>query len=211
MKTILCSKSGYVKQEMQQYIKNAKKIVILPWAFANELNENDFENEYFPVNGRRYSRYIDLFSEIQIEEFWVGNCYKHNPDEIVKKIVESDIVILPGGNPEMMYNKLMANKKVVNALIEYKGLLIGESAGACMQFKKYLLTKENNYYGYQAFYDGIGRLDVDFLMDVHTIDTKEYLENLKKIGKKVYAIFDEGMMFIEDDKINLHGKVKIIK
>lgn len=86
----------------------------------------------------------------------------------------------------------------------YKGIIIGFSAGAELQLKRYFITAKNNYYKYFAFYDGFGILDDPFYMDVHSIKNRRYLDKLQKVSnekrKKVYAIFNDGAMIY--DRIN---------
>ena len=211
MKTILCSMVEKVTEEIKLFLNSTDKVCIIPWSFAIELNNEKFENEYFPIGGRRYNKYVPMLNSVGINDIFVANCYKHTIEEIIKKINISNVIILPGGNPEMLFNKLSKDGRLVDVLNRYNGLVIGESAGACIQFSKYLLTKENNFYGYQDFYEGIGRLNKDFYIDVHSLDDKEYLYNLSILDKDVYAIFNDGMMYIEDDKIKTFGKVKFIK
>lgn len=47
---------------------------------------------------------------------------------MIKPIEESSILILPGGNPEMFYNKVI-QKGILERLKNYKKTIIGVSAG----------------------------------------------------------------------------------
>lgn len=126
---------------------------------------------------------------------------------------ESNVLVLPGGNPEMFFNKVVHDTELLYTIKYYKGIIIGESAGTCLQLKRYFITAKNNYYKYFAFYDGFGILDDPFYIDVHSINNKRYLDKLQKVAnekqKKVYAIFDDGAMIYNrsDNNLELFGNV----
>lgn len=105
-------------------------------------------------------------------------------------------MLLPGGNPEMFFSKVVQETEILYEIKHYKGIIIGESAGACLHFKRYFITAKNNYYKYFAFYDGFGVLNDPFYIDVHSINNRFYMQSLsrisKKYQKKVYAIFNDG-------------------
>ena len=117
------------------------------------------------------------------------------------------MIFLPGGNPEMMYQKIVHDKELLYVLKHTKKIVIGESAGTELQLKRYFITAKNNYYKYFAFYDGLGLLDDPFYMDVHTVNNKNYLNKLQKVadekGKDVYAIYDGGVIIYNRDSLKM--------
>ena len=58
---------------------------------------------------------------------------------MIKRINESNILILPGGNPEMFYNKVKETN-LLNIIKEYNKIIIGESAGTELQLNNYFIT-----------------------------------------------------------------------
>lgn len=96
----------------------------------------------------------------------------------------------------MFFSKVVQETEILYEIKHYKGIIIGESAGACLHFKRYFITAKNNYYKYFAFYDGFGVLNDPFYIDVHSINNRFYMQSLsrisKKYQKKVYAIFNDG-------------------
>ena len=168
------------------------KVVILPWTFPTELDANLLDNDFFKKGERRYNKYVNELKKLGINEenIKVLNCYSDSKEKIKKTLKESNVLLLPGGNPEILYE-----------IKYYKGLIIGESAGTELQLKRYFITAKNNYYKYFAFYDGFGVIDDPFYMDVHSINNKNYLNKLKKVsnetGKDVYGIFDDGVLIYD--------------
>ena len=102
---------------------------------------------------------------------------------------------------------------------------MGGSAGACVQLKRYFITEENNVpRGFQQL-EGVGILDVDFLIDVHTnIHTtgenepnrKAYISKLKDFAKlyekDIYAISDDGAILVDrkTNQFEVFGNVEKI-
>ena len=117
----------------------------------------------------------------------------------------------------MLYSKIVQEKELLYDIKHFKGIVIGESAGAVLQFKRYFITAKNNYYGYEAFYDGFGILNDPFYIDVHTDSNINYLNRLKEISleKKidVYAIYDDGCIVVnrKTNEIKTFGHVDIFK
>jgi len=207
-----------VDLRLKTLIKPDSKAVIISWAFPTELDYDRFNNEWFKKGDKRYKKYIGSLTNLGIDEknIIVLNCYdKKNYNKFKKIIDDSDILVIAGGNPEMLYSKVVQETEILYNIKYYKGIIIGFSAGAELQLKRYFITAKNNYYKYFAFYDGFGVLDDPFYMDVHSVNNKKYLEKLQKIAndkqKKVYAIYNDGAMIYnrETNDLELFGNVKV--
>ncbi len=218
MYSVLLSKieaMNLIEEQLCKVVDKESKIAILPWAFPNEINSEKLMNEYFKKGGKRYNKYISQLLKLGIREenIVICDCYGQNKEELAEIINNSDAIVLPGGNPEMMMNKILHQTELIYIIKHYKGTIIGESAGSLLQFDRYFITKENNFYSYTAFYDGIGVIENRFLIDVHSKDTKIYMEELhsiaNKTNKKIYAIFDDGAMILnrKSNKCNAYGNV----
>ena len=186
------------KDVIKKYIKDDYKVAILPWAFPTELDAERFDNEYFSKDTNRYQRYIGALKMLDIrdENIIICNCYRESRDELLKILEDVDVIFLPGGNPEMMFSKVVHDKDLLYVLKYTKKIVIGESAGCELQLRRYFITAKNNYYKYFAFYDGFGILNYPFYLDVHSINNKNYLNKLQQVStetkKDVYAIYDGG-------------------
>jgi len=205
-----------VDSKLRKIIKGDEKAVIIAWTFPFELEKKSFEEEWFPKNGRRYNKYVGSLLNLGIKEenIIVLNCYDKENFKNFKQIIDdSDILVITGGNPEMLYSKVTQETEILYNIKHYKGIIIGFSAGADLQLKRYFITAKNNYYKYFAFYDGFGVLDDPFYLDVHSINNKRYLDKLQKISnekkKNVYAIFDDGAMIYDrvSNNLELFGNV----
>ncbi len=205
-----------VESKLKKMINPTQKAVIIAWAFPTEIDKKTFDEEWFPQGGRRYNKYVGSLLKLGISEenITVLNCYdKDNYGNFKTIIDDSDILVITGGNPEMLYSKVTQETEILYNIKHYKGIIIGFSAGADLQLKRYFITAKNNYYKYFAFYDGFGVLDDPFYIDVHSINNKRYLEKLQKVAnnkkKNVYAIFDDGAMIYDrrTNKLELFGNV----
>jgi peptidase E len=218
MYTVLFSKIDFgmdlVKDRLKLLVKPHYKVAICPWAFPVEITYEAFNNDYFPINGRRYKKYIQELKKIGIKEENIIICNPYDDKIKLRKIINnSDVLMLPGGNPEMLFKKVLHDTELLYEFKNFNGIVIGESAGAELQLQRYFITAKNNYYKYFAFYDGFGLLNDPFYFDVHSINKNYYLSKLQRIAndkkQTVYAIFDNGVIIYnkENRKIELYGKV----
>lgn len=147
-----------IKNKLKELIPENAKVVILPWAFPVEIDADRLNNDFFKKGEKRYNRYIKELKKVGIKEenISICNCYSDTKEQIKALINNSDILLLPGGNPEMFYKKVVHDTEILYEIKYYKGLIIGESAGTELQLKRYFITAKNNYYKYFAFYDGFG-------------------------------------------------------
>lgn len=204
-----------VDERLRKIINKNSKAVIIAWAFPTELNYESFEKEFF--DERRYKKYVGSLLNLGLkkENIKVLNCYdKKNFNRFKEYVDESNVLVLTGGNPEMLYSKVVQETELLYNIKHYKGTIIGFSAGADLQLKRYFITAKNNYYKYFAFYDGFGNLDDPFYLDVHSINNKNYLDKLQKVSnennKVIYAIYDDGAIIYNrlNNKIEFFGNVK---
>lgn len=201
----------YIKSNLCKLINKDTKVVVIPWSFAVELKSMDVK-EFF--DDKKYNKYIQPLIELGLDNNNVSllDCYKDSKEKMLRLINDSSILILPGGNPEMFYNKVIQTG-ILDCLKNYKFTIIGVSAGAELQLKKYFITKKNNYYNKFAWYDGFGIIDNVFYFDVHSVNRGRYLPSIdsisKKIKKDIYCLFDSGVIVYnrENKELNTYGEV----
>lgn len=222
MYSILLSKIEYgyplIKDKLSKLVNENMSVVILPWSFPLELNYEMLNNEYFKKGEKRYNKYVKPLLELGIKEenIHILNCYdKDNIYKFKDIILNSDILVLTGGNPEMFYSKVVQETELLYEIKHYKGIIIGVSAGACLHFKRYFITAKNNYYKYFAFYDGFGILNDPFYIDVHSSNNKFYLDKLRKVSKDtqkdIYAIFNDGAIILNRENMKLETFGNVLK
>ena len=203
----------YCIDRLKQIIKSNSKVVIIPWTMANELDSNGLNNFF---SGERKNRYVKLLKILGIKDsnITILNCYRDDLSYMQEKIKESSVLVLPGGNPEMLYNKVITSG-ILDDIKNYKEVIIGESAGTELQLNNYFITAKNNYYKKFAWYKGFNIIDNDFYLDVHTSNNYHYLNKLKKVSKEtnkiIYAIYDDGVVIFNRSNldIELYGHVLV--
>ena len=199
------------KEELKRVINRDTKLVAIPWTFAVETDKDGVHTFYLE---HVYKKYIErlISIDLDINNVKYLNCYSDKKEYMKNLINESDIILIPGGNPEMLYNKIN-DCDLMDTIKNYKKIVIGASAGSEIQLENYFITKKNNYYKKFDWYKGIGLIKDNFYFDVHSINDEEYLSQFKKISKeknkKVYAIFDDGFILYnrENNNIKLYGNV----
>lgn len=204
---------AYIKDSISNLINKDTKLVVIPWSFPVELKSKNIR-EFF--DDKKFNKYITPLIELglNIENIRILDCYKDSKKYMIDSINDSSILILTGGNPEMFYNKVIQTGILEN-LKKYRKIIIGVSAGAELQLKRYFITKKNNYYNKVAWYDGFGIIDDDFYFDVHSVNRGRYLSSLKdkseKMGKDIYCLFDSGVIIYnrKNKDLNTYGEVVI--
>ena len=203
----------YIKDNLSNIINKDTKLVVIPWSFAVELESKNVMDFF---DDKKYNKYIEPLINLGLknENIKILDCYKDSKEYMINSINDSSILILPGGNPEMFYNKVIQTG-ILDCLKIYKKTIIGVSAGAELQLKKYFITKKNNYYKKFAWYDGFGIIDDDFYFDVHSINRGRYLSSLKNKSKQtkmdIYCLFDSGVIVYDrkTKELNTYGEVVI--
>ena len=205
----------FIEDRLKELIKSDYKVAVIPWAFPSELDSDRLINEYFKKGERRYNKYLDLLLELSIksENIVICNCYSDSKEYLKDVINKADLLVIPGGNPEMLFSKVVQEKDLLYDIKYFPGIILGESAGADLQLKRYFITAKNNYYHYFAFYDGFGVLDDPFYLDVHSSNDQDYLDDFQEVAddkeKVVYAIFDDGAIIYnrESKEMEFYGNV----
>ena len=125
-------------------ISSTKRILVIPWTQESEEKEMEythilwkyfldcgFQSVYFLKREDSYEQIAETFSSV-------------------------DVIYLPGGDPNVLYMELNS-RSLQNKLINFKGIIIGNSAGAIVLSK--------GEYGDGKFYTGFGI--VGFYVSVH--------------------------------------------
>lgn len=204
----------HIKNQISNLINKNTKITVIPWSFAVELKSKNI-NEFF--DEKKIKKYINPFLELGLDKnnITILDCYNDSTEYMIDKINQSSILILTGGNPEMFYNKVIETG-IIDCLKNYNNTIIGVSAGAELQLKKYFITKKNNYYNKFDWYEGFGIINNDFYFDVHSINKGRYIPSLReksiKLKKNIYCLFDSGVIIYnrKNEKIETYGEVIVL-
>lgn len=205
----------FIENRLKEIVKTTDKVVIIPWTFPNETNEIGLDS-YF--SGTKLEKYKSPLKKLGIKEnnITILNCYRDTTEYMINQIRKSNILVLPGGNPEMFYNKVK-KLNLMNIIKNYNKIIIGESAGTELQLNNYFITAKNNYYKKFAWYKGFNIINDPFYIDVHSSNNYNYLKKLQKTSnetqKNVYAIYDDGALLLnrKTNELELFGNVKLFK
>ncbi len=213
MTNILLSRGIIADPKIYIYLKNyisAKmKVLIIPWAY------NKGEASKYKAGSDYINKLILDFMPYQImpEQIEVLDYEKDSYEQMVDKIKKQDIIYLPGGEPELFYDRIR-EKGISEFIKKNANIVIGSSAGALIQFKQYHLTPVKGSKEI-AFNQGLGLLD-NFRIEVHYENTKAKNKNLDKVMEMapidIYCLYDDSMIIIENgSKIyNLYKAFKYI-
>ena len=114
-------------------------------------NESDWNKQYAPGQGIWYRSNQDVFYKYGIGKeqiVWV-NYFKDSMDEMKEKILNSSILMLTGGAPDLMMKRIK-EKKLKKLIKNYKGIMIGYSAGAMIQLDSYHIMSIAKLFEYES-------------------------------------------------------------
>jgi len=168
-------------------------VVVFPWTSKTKGRQDLYRRqmvEYFKDMGARGVRFVEPTLPYT---------------EIVKLVEDSDLIYLPGGDPQLLI-ELMRNTGAAHLLRTYDKVIIGNSAGAVALAQEYVLLAEEGCL-IAAVSSGLGLLD--FSVAVHYEPSMDaQLEDLST-SRDILAIPEGSALFFTDCSISLLGDVAI--
>jgi peptidase E len=153
----------------------------------------------------KYRRIIvDYFKEVGAKEIVFAEL-SDSLEAIDNKMENANLVYLPGGDPELLVERI--KKKGVEALLRrYDKVILGNSAGALALCGDCLIvsgeTPEET-----SMISGVGI--VDFCVDVHYNSSKDKkLMELSK-SRRIYAIAERSALVCDENEISFFGTVHL--
>lgn len=126
-----------------------------------------------------------------------------------EKIAGADVLMLMGGAPDLMM-KRFKEKRLKKELKNFKGIVIGYSAGAMVQLDSYHISPDQDYpeFSYQVGLGYVSGLEVE----VHFTNSPIQNASIEKVKKEknvpVYGIYERGGLLIDEEKkITCFGEV----
>lgn len=205
--------SKWMYPVLKDKIHPTDEVCVLALSFFDDTNNIEDWNKQFKKGvGIWYRANTDVFFRYGIKEsqiHWV-NYFTDSREEILKKIQNSNILMIPGGAPDLFMKRIKA-LKLKKVLKQYRGLMIGYSAGAMVQLDRYHITPDRDYpdFSYQSGFGSLSGFDIE--VHYHASNhQKEYIQKVideKKLD--VYAIYEDGALWIENNQIHMFGKVDL--
>lgn len=206
---ILSSRSiydrDYVYEKLKKYLTKDKKICVIAFSFFETgFTQSSYEESYQAPLGKWYLHIVEPFRRYGLDEsnfdFVIYN--KTTKEEAKAKVLNSDIIFLPGGAPDLFYERLEAYD-LAKLLPTLDKIFIGPSAGTMVQFNWFHISKDRDYHRFQLS-DGLGLLD-SFGVEVHYRRRKQQKKGIRRVShfhdRPVHTITDDGFMILENKEV----------
>lgn len=198
----------WAKLELKKYLRPNMKVVILGYSFFGNLTSEKY-NEYYGPDSEYATKMAALFETYKISDVkWI---YYYNKDIAadVELVNAADILYLPGGAPDLMYDRIV-EKGLLDVLRAFNKTVIGSSAGAMIQLKQFHISPDNEYNKF-SLHEGLSYID-NFFIEVHyrrRVKQKSSMRKMRRTYKlPIYTIPDDGMVIVSDNKILTLGNAK---
>ncbi|WP_162849169.1 Type 1 glutamine amidotransferase-like domain-containing protein [Acholeplasma hippikon] len=217
MINILSSRTIYEKdhvyEKLNKYITKDKKVCVIAFSFfENNFSQATYLKDYEAPLGKWYLHIVEPFRRYGLDEsnFEFILYGKDTKEEAKEKVLSSDIIFLPGGAPDLFYERLESYDLVkVLAGLDNK-IVMGPSAGTMVQFNWFHISKDRDYKRF-ILSDGLGFIE-DFGVEVHYRRRKQQKKGIRRVShfnpRPVYVIDDEGFMILENKEIIYSYHVK---
>lgn len=204
----------WLYDELKNYIKPNNSVAIVAFSFRDSSvrSLDDWNALYGKPSGRFYSGIVDSLTAYGIAEDKIKfvNYFSDTKDSAKKKIESADIIYFLGGLPDRMMDRIK-EFDLYDTLLQHKGVIMGYSAGAVIQFEEYFLSPDEDYPEFK-YYKGLPYLK-NFYMEVHYEGNPPQDDSINRViserGKPVYATnFRSGAIIVDNGKIKLVGNVR---
>lgn len=194
---------------LSTYIKPDSTITVIPFAFHETWVKDyvQWDECYNSQNGLYYQGIIQPFKKYGVKSKNIRfiNYFRDSASGLEDALLTTDIIYFVGGFPEKTMKRLveLGMKEIVE---NYKGIIMGWSAGASMQAKEYFIAPDKYYKEYSE-HEGLNFIN-DFAVIVHYNREVEQVESIRryisKTGKKVFCLSKQsGIMYFE-------GEIKLL-
>ncbi len=178
-------------------------ILTFPWTRKHEdKSYRKITSDFFRELGAKKS----IFAELS-----------DSKKELIKKIKTSNIINLPGGNPRLLVNRIR-DHKLIQILKEYKGVIIGNSAGALAFCKKYVAVEGQDLEPRTTLLPGLGLADIYVTVHygssdpIHAGKGKPEIQKLSKAeDKTIYAIPERSALIYNNGQISNIGEIYLLE
>lgn len=194
-----------VANKVGPYLKATDKVVIVNLSFfLFHLPDEASYRAYYDKGSPYYDKIVTSFAPYGIKEkniVWL-DYYKDSIEEGKDKIRNADVLYFPGGAPDLFMERI--RKRDLKHVIEaHQGVMIGSSAGAMIQFKRYHISPDREYASF-SYEEGLDRIR-DFAIEVHYRRRKKQKKAMRRVHKDgtddIYAIPDQGLIICDRDRI----------
>lgn len=206
----------WLRPLMRPLLHPSDRVCILAMSYFNDTrNAAEWDMQYGPARGIWYRAHQDVFYFYGLKKeqiCWV-NPFCDSPAQIKDKILDSNVLLLPGGAPDLFMQRIRKSG-LKKTLQNYRGLVIGCSAGSMIQLGPYHISEDEDYPAFQ-WETGLGYLP-DFDIEAHYHHTRHQDGCIEKAMARyhlpVYAIGEQGGLYVDHEgRVTMHGDVTMFE
>lgn len=202
-------------QTLAEYLTASDRVSVLPLTFKNDITNSEQWLEVYGVGKVYYEEITKPFHRFgyDISKFTWINPFEMTRDEIVEIFEQTDLLVLPGGLPDLQMQR-MNDLDLVDELRNYYGNVLGVSSGAMTQPPTFYLSVDADYPIATYGFSGIGMIDLNAQVEVHfNPQNKEQVKAIRHVRQtdNVIAIGEEGCLIVDHEHIQSVGNVRYFK
>lgn len=200
---------GFAKPTLRRIIKRRHRVLIIPFSYHEDYVRNSEEfKEHFSKTSPEIQEIVQEFGKygIHSKNIRILNYYDDSKETIENKFKRANILFFTGGYPDRLLYRI-DQLGIRDRIKNFKGIVMGTSAGAMIQLDRYHVTPEDNNGEYE-YHDGLGLIS-GFDIEVHYEDDCLHLSSLitdlKLHDKTIYAMPNEGGLVVKGNRITEIG------
>lgn len=206
---ILLSRGILGKQEVvpivNTYLRKSDRVTIVNYSFFPfHLPDETSYRRFYEKGSPYYEKMINSFEPYGINEHntdWV-DYYDDTSEDALKKIGNADVLYFPGGAPDLFMERII-DRGLKEAIEAHQGVMIGSSAGAMIQFKRYHIAPDREYASF-SYAEGLDLIR-DFAIEVHYRRRKKQKKAMRRVHKDgihdIYALPDHGLIVYDQSRV----------
>lgn len=200
----------WARPHLHKIFKNKPHVLILPLAYREiQAWDNDSWLSIYGKAGEKYDNILAPFLAYGYTEQEIAWLNPYDGTNHLEQIQSADLLFFTGGMPEKAIAR-MRDLGIVDAVVNFKGVVMGASAGAMLQLDVYHITPDDDYSEY-GICRGLGMVK-GLDLEVHYLSTD--LQNectnraVRELQLPVYQMWHEGGLIVDaDGKITVMGNV----
>lgn len=209
-----CPNLDDFKEELSPYFSPDSRVAVVALSYYDDYvyDEESWQRVYGP-GGNCYYETVDPLGAFGVpaESIRFISYFSDTKESATEKIEWANTVYFTGGLPDRMMERI-EDMGIADVLRKKDGVIVGYSAGAVIQLKKYHLTPDGDYPEF-GYYYGLGYLD-SLSLEVHYEHKAVQDESVKRVlcerGLPVYVTHTrEGGVVVDGDRIFTVGNVDI--
>jgi peptidase E len=169
-------------------------VLVFPWARAS------FDKGY-----KKRKRLVDYFISLGAGTINFIE-YSDSNETIAEKMADSNLVYLTGGLASVLVERLK-NMGVDRLLHDYRGVIVGRSAGALALCRKCIITCRSN--SMVKIINGLGLIDLT--LKVHYKPEKDSMLERLSMQEKIYAVPAGSALVYDNAACSFIGKVYLFE